>query len=94
MVVYIHHDFTKNANFSVVEQLKKISSQEIRSKQEAIRAFAPSLIYSVPPSTMAPYIGLNGGPGQVKSGGVWSPPFKDAVDVMVDSIAAQISRCV
>jgi hypothetical protein len=92
MTVYIPHSHIRLLNFSVVEQLKLISQEEIMRKQEAIRAFAPNLLYAVPPSSMAPYIGLNGKPGQLKSGGSWAPPMKDAVDVMLDHIAAQIKR--
>jgi hypothetical protein len=57
--------------------LRAMSPEEVRRKQEAVARIAPRLQYSVIPERVA-----TAPPGTV----TWRPPFRDAVDVIVERI--------
>jgi hypothetical protein len=54
-----------------------MSPEEVRRKQEAVARIAPRLQYSIIPERVA-----TAPPGTV----TWRPPFRDAVDVIVERI--------
>lgn len=61
------------ANF--LDILQAIPPEELRRKQELIATIAPRLQYAVVP----PYV-------QASEEDVWSPPFEDAVDIIVSKM--------
>ena len=88
MSVYIPmYDVVFN-NVSFVEVLASIPADEIQRKQQAIARIAPRLQYSAVPdrylnAELLPRV-LSNDPGHASI--TWQPPFRDAVDVIVDRI--------
>ena len=75
-------------NVSFVEVLASIPADEIQRKQQAIARIAPRLQYSAVPdrylnAEILPRV-LSNDPGHASI--TWQPPFRDAVDVIVDRI--------
>eukprot|EP01041_Mallomonas_annulata_P008043 gene8043-16489_t len=73
--VYIPMESILKGGVNIVEALRAIPIDKIKSMQAAIQRLAPSLQYSAPPSTAK----------------VWSPPFPDAVDIILSKIEQRIS---
>ena len=75
-------------NVSFVEVLAAIPAEEVRRKQQAIARIAPRLQYSAVPDRFLREEALPGvlsnDPGSTPI--TWQPPFRDAVDVIVDRI--------
>jgi xyloglucan galactosyltransferase MUR3 len=67
----------------IMDQLRAIPSETIRRKQRAIALLAPSLQYSMPPLAF-----LQNASDETR----WDPPFRDAVDVMLDGMAERVRR--
>jgi hypothetical protein len=81
----------RQKDFNFVDYIASIPPEVTKAKQAALAKLAEKVVYSVPPAKMSEYAGFGGAPGE-SIGGNWSPPFKDAVDVIVDSTFARIQR--
>lgn len=73
---------------NVVDFLANISDSEISIKQAAIERIAPRLQYSMPPTSLPSPPPFNAS-GLVES---WSPPFRDAVDVILDRLGERVEH--
>lgn len=95
LAVFVSHSMKFDKQFNIVDHLSKIPPEVIRAKQKAIEKFAPTMNYAIPPARFKPFIGHAGGPGvrlpQQKSD-FWRPPFRDAVDVILDRMESTVSR--
>ena len=89
--LYIPWQDIVQSTFNAVDYIASIPPEVTKSKQKALAKLAETFVYSVPPQSLQEYIGFGGAPG-VKEGAVWAPPFKDAVDVIVDSTFERIER--
>lgn len=81
----------QNPSFNVVDYIASIPPEVTVRKQEALSKLAEKVCYAVPPENLSEYIGFGGAPGE-KEGATWFPPFKDAVDVILDSTFDRIER--
>jgi len=61
---------------NIIDILKAIPKEEVLAKQRAIEQIAPRLQYSYPP----------------ESAKVWTPPFKDALQVLLDKLFDRIDN--
>lgn len=83
----------KNESFNAVDYISSIPPEVTRKKQEALAKLAGKIVYSVPPNRLHEYIGFGGAPG-AKEGASWSPPFEDAVDVILANTFERLERYV
>ena len=75
-----HTDFVR-------ELATKYSADEVRQKQEAIAASARTLQYSMPQN-----VRQYGFPTTKEWLSTWDPPFKDAVDIILDKMMVKIDQ--
>ena len=77
--VYIPMTEISENNRNFIDILKAIPAEEVLRMQKNIEAIAPTLQYSVIPARVA-------GGDLNKPGLFWSPPFRDAADVIIEKI--------
>lgn len=75
VAVYIPMSKINSDGANFIQILKAIPPEELARKQAAVRRIAPSLQYSIVPDR------VDEGRGQV-----WSPPFRDAADVVIEHV--------
>jgi hypothetical protein len=71
------------SSIQIIELLNSIPYSVIVKKQEAIESIAPQLQYSIPPLEMLQ---------DRNDERVWDPPFRDAVDVMIDGFIQRAEK--
>lgn len=74
--VYIPMKDVIENDLNFMDVLRNISEAELLTKQKAIARIAPTLQYAVAPDRV----------GNGTIGETWRPPFKDAVEVIIDRI--------
>jgi len=97
--VYLAKEEVVKNEVNVIEYLRNITAEEILMRQRAIERIAFSIQYSVPPSlppspgpVFSPSLSLSPSSSSASSvPHVWSPPHKDAVDVILDTLERKIS---
>eukprot|EP00603_Paraphysomonas_imperforata_P008696 CAMPEP_0114425248 /NCGR_PEP_ID=MMETSP0103-20121206/7133_1 /TAXON_ID=37642 ORGANISM="Paraphysomonas imperforata, Strain PA2" /NCGR_SAMPLE_ID=MMETSP0103 /ASSEMBLY_ACC=CAM_ASM_000201 /LENGTH=335 /DNA_ID=CAMNT_0001594069 /DNA_START=517 /DNA_END=1523 /DNA_ORIENTATION=- len=69
---------------NVVTYLESIPDDVVREKRRAMAELAPSLIYSLPPIETSDVLDKG------KKETTWQPPFRDAVDVMLQALFQRV----
>jgi hypothetical protein len=67
----------------IIDELLAIPQEIVRRKQSAIAWLAPTLQYSMPPLALLQ---------NISDETRWDPPFRDAVDVMLDGLVERVRR--
>ena len=76
---------------NVVTYLESLPVEVVMRKRRALSEFAGSLSYSIPPISMHNYVGV-GKKGRLDGRATWEPPFRDAVDVMLDAMFTRMKN--
>jgi hypothetical protein len=76
---------------NVVTYLESIPNDVVHKMRRAMAELAPSLSYSLPPTTRFRK-GAEDKQGIVDGAASWQPPFRDAVDVMLRSLFQRVRR--
>lgn len=85
---------------NIVTYLDAIPPEVVRQKRKALAELAPTLSYSIPPLALHNYVGvgkkgrLDGAPAEGSGGApvTWTPPFRDATDVMLTAMFGRVRR--
>ena len=95
MNLYFRYLFS--GKFNIVDHLLAIPPSVIKRKQLALQRIAGRITYSVPPARFREgrYVGFGGAPGERDGQGEkWSPPFEDAVDVVLNNMWKRVDRLI